>query len=586
MANLTKYLKPYTKEVVIGPIFKLIEAIFELIVPLVMAKIIDVGIKNSDMPYILKMGAVMIGLGILGWCSALVCQYSAAKASQGFGTQLRSALYRHINSFSHREIDTMGVPSLITRMTNDINALQLAVAMLIRLVVRCPFLVIGATIMSMMIDIKLSLIFLASIPLIGGTIYLIMHKSVPFFRNMQKSLDKVSKITRENLEGVRVVRAFNRQKTENQRFDEEMDTLTGISIASGKISSALNPMTYVIVNLAIVLIIWFGGHQVNSGDLTQGQIVALVNYMSQILMALMAFANVIVIFTKAQASQNRVSEVLDIQSTIFNKADNKADKSVNQNADKVAFCDAGLSYEKDGEYALESISFTVKSGQLVGIIGGTGCGKTSLINLIPRFYDVTVGQVLVDGIDVREENLKVLRQKIGIVPQEAVLFSGTLRENMNMGKENATDEEIARALRVAQAEEFVAKWPNRYDTKIEQGGRNLSGGQKQRLCLARALIKNPEILILDDSASALDYATDLALRRAIRKECHNMTVFLVSQRANTIRDSDKIIVLDDGHIDSMGTHEELIKTSELYAEICASQENNGDFDSAKEGGLA
>jgi len=515
-----------------------------------------------------------------------VCQYSAAKASQGFGTQLRSALYRHINSFSHHEIDTMGVPSLITRMTNDINQLQLAVAMLIRLVVRSPFLVIGATIMSMMIDLKLSLVFLASIPLIGGTIYLIMTKSVPFFRNMQKSLDKVSKITRENLEGVRVVRAFNRQKSENERFEKETDTLTHISIASGKISSALNPMTYVIVNLAIVLIIWFGGYQVNSGLLSQGQIVALVNYMSQILMALMAIANVIVIFTKAQASQTRVCEVFDVNSTIVDKKGVAERQSTSQNVDKVAFCNVCLSYDKDGEYALESINFSVKQGQMIGIIGGTGCGKTSLIHLIPRFYDVTSGKVLVDGTDVREEKLKTLRQKIALVPQEAVLFSGSLRDNMNMGKYDATDEEIKMALSVAQAEEFVSKWPQKYDTKIEQGGRNLSGGQKQRLCIARALIKNPEILILDDSASALDFATDLALRRAIKKNCHGMTVFLVSQRANTISDCDKIIVLDDGLISAIGTHEELIKTCELYAEICSSQENSGDFDSTKGGKLA
>ena len=553
MLKLAKFLKRFRKEVIIGPIFKLTEAIFELIVPLVMAKIIDVGIANGDRAYVLKMGGVMVLLGLVGLGCALICQYCAARASQGFGTVLRSEMFAHINSLSHGEIDQIGTPSLITRITNDVNQLQLAVAMLIRLVVRAPFLVIGAAVMAVMLDWRLSLIFFIAGPLVALVLY----------------LDRLSLITRENLSGVRVIRAFSRQKQEKKRFHEANTDQMETAISVGRISALLNPLTSAIVNLAIVAVVWFGGVRVQAGGMTQGEIIAFVNYLNQILVAMIVVANLVVIFTKAFASAARVNEVLEMHSSIVNKT-NQPVQPV-QDSPKICFEQVRFCYPEAGADALSDINLTIRRGQTVGIIGGTGCGKSTLVNLIPRFYEVSSGSIRVDGTDVRSYPIPQLRKKIGMVPQRAVLFSGTLRENMQWNKQDAGDEEIWQALRVAQAEEFVRKLPDGLDTRILQGGENLSGGQKQRLTIARALVGSPEILVLDDSASALDFATDAALRRAIAALDREMTVLIVSQRANTVRYADQIVVLDDGKAVGIGTHEQLLESCEEYQEIYWSQ---------------
>ncbi len=573
MLKFVKYLKRFWKEVCIGPIFKLTEAIFELIVPLVMAKMIDVGIANRDTGYVVRMGLVMILLGVVGLCCALVCQYCAARASQGFGTVVRSELFAHINRLSHGEIDRFGTPSLITRITNDVNQLQVAVAMLIRLVIRSPFLVIGSAVMAIMLDWKLATVFLIAGPLVALVLYLILSRSIPYYRVIQKKLDRISLITRENLSGVRVIRAFSRQEREKQRFEEASDDQMNVSVFVGKISALLNPMTGVIINLAIAAVLWFGGFRVESGGMTQGEVIAFVNYLNQILLAMIATANLFVIFTKAAASASRVNEVLDTVPTVANRCTEPACEQ--EESAKIAFENVSFVYPSAGDYSLSDISLEINKGQTVGIIGGTGCGKSTLVNLIPRFYDVSSGRVTVDGVDVRNYPMVQLRKKIGVVPQKAVLFSGTLRENMTWHKKEATDEEIWKALQVAQAEEFVRKMPDGLDTVLLQGGKNLSGGQKQRLTIARALIGEPEILILDDSASALDFATDAALRRAIaeftRERGGKMTTLIVSQRANTVRDADCIVVLDDGKIAGMGTHSELLNCCQEYAEIYWSQ---------------
>lgn len=569
MLKLAKFLKRFRKEVIIGPIFKLTEAIFELIVPLVMAKIIDVGIANGDRAYVLKMGGVMVLLGLVGLGCALICQYCAARASQGFGTVLRSEMFAHINSLSHGEIDQIGIPSLITRITNDVNQLQLAVAMLIRLVVRAPFLVIGAAVMAVMLDWRLSLIFFIAGPLVALVLYLVMSRSVPFFKIIQRKLDRLSLITRENLSGVRVIRAFSRQKQEKKRFHEANTDQMETAISVGRISALLNPLTSAIVNLAIVAVVWFGGVRVQAGGMTQGEIIAFVNYLNQILVAMIVVANLVVIFTKAFASAARVNEVLEMHSSIVNKT-NQPVQPV-QDSPKICFEQVRFCYPKAGADALSDINLTIRRGQTVGIIGGTGCGKSTLVNLIPRFYEVSSGSIRVDGTDVRSYPIPQLRKKIGMVPQRAVLFSGTLRENMQWNKQDAGDEEIWQALRVAQAEEFVRKLPDGLDTRILQGGENLSGGQKQRLTIARALVGSPEILVLDDSASALDFATDAALRRAIADLDQEMTVLIVSQRANTVRYADQIVVLDDGKAVGIGTHEQLLESCEEYQEIYWSQ---------------
>ena len=569
MFKLTRFLKAYKKQVILGPIFKLTEAIFELIVPLVMASIIDVGIKNNDIGYVLKMGGLMILLGAVGLGCALTCQYFASIASQGFGTAVRNALFRQMNRFSHAEIDRFGTPSLITRLTNDVNQLQYAVAMLIRLVGRAPFLAVGAMIMALSLDFKLSIVLLIALPLIVLVLYLVMTRSIPFYRVIQKKLDRISLITRENLSGTRVIRAFSKQKQEKERFAAATEDLARTSIRVGRISALLNPVTYVIMNLGIAAIIWFGGYRVEEGALTQGEIIAFVNYMTQILLALLVVANLVVTFTKAAASAIRVNEVFETEPSVQDTAQNEAQAV--PGAPKITFRNVTFRYQSAEEAELTDLSFTVETGQTVGIIGGTGAGKSTLVNLIPRFYDVNLGQVLIDGVDVREYPLRQLRKKIGMVPQRAVLFSGTIEKNMRWAKRDASEEEIRRALSIAQAAEFVDKLPGGLQTRVDQEGKNFSGGQRQRLTIARALVGNPEILILDDSASALDFATDAALRRAIQKETKGMTVLIVSQRASSIRHADQILVLDDGRAAGIGKHEELMENCEVYREICLSQ---------------
>lgn len=573
MLKFARFLKQFKKEVLIGPVFKLTEAVFELIVPLVMAQIIDVGIANGDRGYVLRMGGVMVLLGLVGLGCALICQYCAARASQGFGTVLRSEMFRHINTLSHGEIDQIGTPSLITRITNDVNQLQLAVAMLIRLVVRAPFLVIGATVMAMLLDWKLACIFFVAAPLMALVLYLVMSRSIPFYRIIQKKLDRISLITRENLSGVRVIRAFSRQEKEKERFAQASEDQMSTSIAVGRISALLNPLTSAIINLAIAAVIWFGGFRVDAGGMTQGEVIAFVNYLNQILLAMIVVANLVVIFTKAAASATRVDEVLELHPSIVNRVSRPAQEV--EGSLEIAFDAVSFAYPDAGAYSLSDISFTVARGQTLGIIGGTGCGKSTLVNLIPRFYEVSQGSLKVDGVDVRDYPMEQLRGKVGIVPQRAVLFSGTLRQNMQWRKQDATDEEIWQALETAQAASFVRKMPDGLDSVILQGGKNLSGGQKQRLTIARALVGEPEILILDDSASALDFATDAALRQAIAKfsagRGNRMTTIIVSQRANTVRYADQIVVLDDGKAAGIGTHEQLLESCQTYREIYWSQ---------------
>lgn len=573
MLKFARFLKQFKREVLIGPVFKLTEAVFELIVPLVMAQIIDVGIANGDRGYVLRMGGVMVLLGLVGLGCALICQYCAARASQGFGTVLRSEMFRHINTLSHGEIDQIGTPSLITRITNDVNQLQLAVAMLIRLVVRAPFLVIGATVMALLLDWKLACIFFVAAPLMALVLYLVMSRSIPFYRIIQKKLDRISLITRENLSGVRVIRAFSRQEKEKERFAQASEDQMSTSIAVGRISALLNPLTSAIINLAIAAVIWFGGFRVDAGGMTQGEVIAFVNYLNQILLAMIVVANLVVIFTKAAASATRVDEVLELHPSIVNRVSRPAQEV--EGSPEIAFDAVSFAYPDAGAYSLSDISFTVARGQTLGIIGGTGCGKSTLVNLIPRFYEVSQGSLKVDGVDVRDYPMEQLRGKVGIVPQRAVLFSGTLRQNMQWRKQDATDEEIWQALETAQAASFVRKMPDGLDSVILQGGKNLSGGQKQRLTIARALVGEPEILILDDSASALDFATDAALRQAIAKfsagRGNRMTTIIVSQRANTVRYADQIVVLDDGRATGIGTHEQLLESCQTYREIYWSQ---------------
>lgn len=573
MLKFARFLKQFKREVLIGPVFKLTEAVFELIVPLVMAQIIDVGIANGDRGYVLRMGGVMVLLGLVGLGCALICQYCAARASQGFGTVLRSEMFRHINTLSHGEIDQIGTPSLITRITNDVNQLQLAVAMLIRLVVRAPFLVIGATVMALLLDWKLACIFFVAAPLMALVLYLVMSRSIPFYRIIQKKLDRISLITRENLSGVRVIRAFSRQEKEKERFAQASEDQMTTSITVGRISALLNPLTSAIINLAIAAVIWFGGFRVDAGGMTQGEVIAFVNYLNQILLAMIVVANLVVIFTKAAASATRVDEVLELHPSIVNRVSRPAQEV--EGSPEIAFDAVSFAYPDAGAYSLSDISFTVARGQTLGIIGGTGCGKSTLVNLIPRFYEVSQGSLKVDGVDVRDYPMEQLRGKVGIVPQRAVLFSGTLRQNMQWRKQDATDEEIWQALETAQAASFVRKMPDGLDSVILQGGKNLSGGQKQRLTIARALVGEPEILILDDSASALDFATDAALRQAIAKfsagRGNRMTTIIVSQRANTVRYADQIVVLDDGKAAGIGTHEQLLESCQTYREIYWSQ---------------
>lgn len=568
MFKLVRFLKEYKKECIIGPLFKFLEACFELVVPLVMAGIIDVGIKNRDTAYIYKMGGLMVFLGLLGLVCSLTAQYFAAKASMGFGTALRSALFRHVSALSYGELDEIGTPSLITRLTGDINQAQSGVNLVLRLFLRSPFIVVGAIVMAFFVDVKLALIFLIATPMIGAVIYFVMSGSIPYYRKIQSILDKVSLLTRENLAGARVIRAFSKQTNEVEDFQKTCNALKDEQLVVGRIANLLNPATYIVVNAAVIALIWCGGFQVNIGDLKQGEVIALVNYMSQILLALVALANLIVVFTKASASAVRINEVFEIFPSVI---ENPKKNPHIFGAPKVVFDHVSFAYKGAEAEALSDISFAVPTGSTIGVIGGTGSGKTTLINLLSRFYDATQGKIVIDGIDVKEYSFAALRQKIGIVPQKAVLFKGSIRDNMRWGKQDATDEEIEQALKIAQGWEFVVSKPDKLDTMIAQGGKNLSGGQRQRLTIARALVGKPEILILDDSASALDFATDARLRKAIKKETKGVTVFLISQRVSTIRNADFIVVLDDGRAVGIGQHENLFETCDVYREICLSQ---------------
>lgn len=572
MRNLLIYLKDYKKESIIGPLFKLLEATFELIVPVIMAHIIDIGIKNQDTLYIWKMGAVLVIFGILGLTCSLLAQYFAAKAAVGFGTALRHDLFWHIENLSHAEVDKAGSSTLVVRMTSDVNQVQSGVNLVLRLFLRSPFIVVGALVMAFTINWKAAMVFVVTVPLLAFVIYGIMVITIPLYKKVQRELDEVLLTTRENLTGVRVIRAFRTQKLERETFEHKSDVLMAIQMHVGKISASLNPLTYIIVNAGIIAVIWFGGIQVNVGDMTQGEVIALVNYMTQTLLALVALANLIITFTKALASAGRINEVFAMKSGIVDG--NEKESAVQQTEEPktaVSMEDVTFYYQKSKEPALEHISFTAKKGETIGIIGGTGSGKSTLVSLIPRFYDVTEGRVFVNGKDVREYKVENLRSKVGMVPQKAVLFHGTIRDNMKMGREDASDEEIFEALKTAQALEIVENKPGKLDTVLSEGGKNLSGGQRQRLTIARALVRNPEVLILDDSASALDFATDANLRKAIAEDTNNMTVFIVSQRAASIMHADKIIVLDDGQMVGYGTHQELLKQCEVYQEICYSQ---------------
>lgn len=572
MRKLLIYLKDYKKETILAPLFKMLEASFELFVPLVIAAIIDVGVAGADKQYIMKMCVVLVVLAVIGLVSAVTAQYYAAKAAVGFSAKLRHALFKHIETLSFSEMDTLGTSTLITRMTSDINQVQNGVNLVLRLFLRSPFIVFGAMIMAFTVDVKAALVFVVTIPLLSIVVFGVMLISIPLYKKVQASLDKVLGITRENLTGSRVIRAFHKEEDEIASFNESNEALTRIQIYVGKISALMNPFTYIIVNGAIVALVWTGALRVESGILTQGEVIALVNYMSQILVELIKLANLIISVTKSVASGNRIQAVFEVESSMKDTAGGQQEALTQENA--VEFLEVSLKYAGAGAESLTDISFTAKRGETIGIIGGTGSGKSSLVNLIPRFYDATTGCVRINGTDVKEIPLESLRERVGVVLQKAVLFKGTIRSNMLWGNENATDEDIMEALEIAQAKEFVLEKKGILDYEIEQGGKNLSGGQRQRLTIARALVRKPEILILDDSASALDFATDAKLRMAISNMAGNMTTFIVSQRAASIMYADKIIVLDDGEAVGMGTHEELLNSCEVYQEIYESQFRN------------
>lgn len=569
MKSLLRYLGSYKKESILAPLFKLLEALFELFVPLVMARIIDIGIKNSDIGYILKMGGLLILLGIIGLVCSLTAQYFAAKAAVGFGTALRHDLFQHIQSLSYSEVDTVGTSTLITRMTSDINQVQAGVNLFLRLFMRSPFIVFGAMIMAFTIDWKAAMIFVITIPALSVVVFGIMLVSIPMYRKVQSRLDRVTQLTRENLVGARVIRAFNRQKDERENFTEANALLMKVQVFVGKITALLNPVTYIIINVAIVVLLWVGANQVNNGIILQGAVVALVNYMSQILVELVKLANLIINITKSLACANRIQNVMELKPSLTEYSTTEVKETNSENY--IEFDHVTFAYQNAKEPSLSDISFKVKKGQTIGIIGGTGSGKSSLINLIPRFYDATKGKITVDGTDIKRYPLNQIRTMVGIVPQKAVLFKGTIAENIRWGKKDATEAEMMEALTTAQAAEVVKGKEGGLDADILQGGKNLSGGQRQRLTIARALVKKPEILILDDSASALDYATDAKLRKAIKKMDRNMTVFIVSQRSTTIQYADQIIVLDDGKMVGIGKHEELLRSCEVYQEIYYSQ---------------
>ena len=567
--SLFAYMKDYKKECVLGPLFKLLEASFELMVPLVMAAVIDVGIANGDRGYIGRMCLVMAALGVIGLVCSITAQFFAAKASVGVAAKLRHALFAHIQELSFTEMDTAGTSTLITRMTSDINQVQNGLNLALRLLLRSPFVVFGAMVMAFTIDAPAALVFVVAIPLLAVVVFGVMLWTMPRYKKVQAGLDRVLGNTRENLTGVRVIRAFGREEAETGRFETENNALTKLQEHVGRVSALMNPVTYVIINLATVVLIWVGAVRVDTAIITQGAVVALINYMSQILVELIKLANLIINITKALACASRVQGMLDTESSM--EAPQALSNVVEQNQERVTFRNVALTYQGAGAASLSGLSFSVKPGETVGVIGGTGSGKSSLVNLIPRFYDATQGDVLVDGHNVRDYPLASLREKVGVVPQRAVLFTGTIRDNLKWGKPDATDEELWQALETAQARDFVEEKPGGLDEPVSQGGKNFSGGQRQRLTIARALVRKPEILILDDSASALDFATDARLRKAIRQMEGGPTVFIVSQRASSIRYADKIIVLDDGEAVGIGTHEELLKHCEVYREIFESQ---------------
>jgi ATP-binding cassette subfamily B protein len=579
MSNLYKYLKKYKKHLILGPIFKLLEAIFELIVPIVMAKIIDVGIEQKDIPYILKMGGVLVLLSVVGLGAALFCQYVASRCSQGFGTELRNELFNHINTLSMSELDKFGTSSMITRFNSDINQTQLGVAMLIRLAIRAPFLVIGATVSAIILKPSMSWIFLVTAPVVALILFAIMSKTMPVYTKNQRKLDKITAIAREDLNGVRVVRAFTEQEREQKRFEQATDDYSSSVIAIGKISALLNPLTFLVINFAIVALLYFGGNKINSGSLTQGELIAFINYMTQISLALVVVANMAVLFSKSYASAKRVSALLATPASISDEGNETVEPV--ENAPVISFKNVSFGYGEGG-MAIRNLSIDILKGQTVGIIGGTGSGKSTIINLLPRFYDVTEGELLIDGVDIKKYPLKQLRGKLGLVPQQSMLFSGTIRSNMQWRKEDAGDEEIYQALKIAQAFDFVMQKKDKLDERVQQKGKNFSGGQRQRLSIARALVGNPEIIILDDSMSALDFATDLALRKAINSDLPKTTTkIIISQRATSLKNADKIIVLDKGEVAGIGNHEYLLQNCDVYKEICDSQQNTPQ-ESAKE----
>lgn len=573
MKRLMMYLKDYKKESILAPLFKLLEAFFELLVPLVMANIIDYGISNRNMGYIGKMGLLLLLLGVVGLASSITAQFFAAKAAVGFSTKLRQALFDHIEDLSFTDIDKAGTSTMITRMTSDVNQVQSGINMTLRLFLRSPIIVFGAMIMAFTIDVKCALIFVVAIPLLSIVVFGIILSTIPMYKKVQSRLDQVLGITRENLTGVRVIRAFHQEAKEEERFRENNEVLSAMQIFVGKISACMNPVTYIIVNGAIIALIYTGAVQVNIGNLSQGEVVAIINYMNQILVELVKLANLIVTMTKALACAERVASVFDIgaDAAYVGAQNQKLADKVDKSAPFLDFKHVSLTYQGAGAPTLQDMNFTVNRGDTVGIIGGTGSGKTSLVNLIPGFYPATEGEILLEGRDIRTMSDEELRGRIGVVPQKAVLFKGTIRSNLQWGKPDAAEEEMWKALELAQASEVVDGKPGKLDATVAQNGKNFSGGQRQRLTIARALVRNPEILILDDSASALDYATDAKLRAAIRTLEDKTTTFIVSQRASTIRHADKIIVLDDGEIAGMGTHDELLKDCTVYQEIYYSQ---------------
>lgn len=577
MKTLLAYLKGYKKESILAPLFKMLEASFELFVPLVMAAIIDVGIANQDKPYIVKMCFVLIALGIIGLVCSITAQYFAAKAATGVGTGIRHGLFEHIQKFTFTEMDQLGTSTLITRMTSDINQIQSGVNLVLRLFLRSPFIVFGAMIMAFTVDVKAALVFVVTIPLLSLIVFGIMLVTMPMYKKVQADLDQVLLATRENLTGARVIRAFNKEEDETKRFENANQILTDAQKYVGRISGMMNPLTYIIVNGAIIALIYVGAVRVDIGDLTQGQVVALINYMSQILVELVKLANLIISVTKAAACLNRVESVLAVKLDM-NEGDvrwksnsSEADRDLKNKIPVVEFSHVSLTYKGTSDTSLSDINFCAKKGQTIGIIGGTGSGKSSLVNLIPRFYDATDGTVKINGRDIKEYQTENLREHIGVVLQKAVLFKGSIADNLRWGKEDATEQEMYEALDISQAREFVDTKQGGLEFQIEQGGRNLSGGQKQRMTIARALVRKPEILILDDSASALDFATDAALRKSIKEMKNQPTVFIVSQRAASIQYADQIIVLDDGAMAGIGTHEELLKDCPVYQEIYYSQ---------------